>query len=154
MFEVREIKDDEKYRKFLNSCPLATLQQSFVWADFQSKVPGRKESFALAVYDMKGKICLTALVSKLNLPWKKSYYYVQRGPLFDHEMPNLEDAFKALLDILKEFDTRLTKVEELVAEIAGRRYEYTGYVSFYMYYPKKLAENKYSGTYSFTIEVS
>ena len=73
-------------------------------------------------------------------------------------MNNQKEIYKFALEQLeylnKQRGDELTKVEELVAEIAGRRYEYTGYVSFYMYYPKKLAENKYSGTYSFTIEVS
>jgi peptidoglycan pentaglycine glycine transferase (the first glycine) len=96
MFQVCELVDSKKYRDFLASCPLATLQQSFAWADFQHKVPGRSTAFALAVCDEKEELAVTAIVTKMHLPFKRSYYYIQRGPLVRSDLPEIETAVKLL----------------------------------------------------------
>ncbi|MDD4351942.1 MAG: peptidoglycan bridge formation glycyltransferase FemA/FemB family protein [Candidatus Gracilibacteria bacterium] len=102
MFRATELKDSKEYRDFLAACPLATLQQSFSWADFQGHVPGRDKSFALAVRDESEKLVLTALVNKISLPLGRAYYYIQRGPLFANNLKDHEQAARVLFSALQQ----------------------------------------------------
>lgn len=83
--EIIEVKDKEKWDRFIKQNPAGSLLQSWAWGEFQKSL-GRR-AWRLRVTESEGQEVLAqALVVKHNLPFKKSYLYCPRGPIFSRKV--------------------------------------------------------------------
>ena len=99
--KIIKIKEKHRgqYEDFVKSHPFCNIHQSYRWAEFQKKIPGREEAWILAVLSDKDEYLGSALVYKNQLPFNLCWLYCPRGPLIDFVD---EEVFKMLLNGIRE----------------------------------------------------
>ncbi|MBL7054037.1 peptidoglycan bridge formation glycyltransferase FemA/FemB family protein [Patescibacteria group bacterium] len=75
--------------------------QSWFWGDFQKKL--NRQVWRLAV-KQNDKIILAGLIIKYNLPFRRSYFYIPRGPVFPLKIDEL--ALKLFFNKIKQISSQ------------------------------------------------
>lgn len=79
-------EDQQKYDRFVEKHPLGSIHQLWEFGEFQITTHGRSKMWAIGLMDRE--IQSSALIIRQDLPFKKCWLYVVRGPLLNFSSTN------------------------------------------------------------------
>lgn len=90
-FKIIEIKNKERYNRFVKGIKHAEFLQSWQWGEFQEEAGNKVIRVGV---EENGSLRAVATLIKKNIALGKSYFFSPRGPVIDSELTTPNPSFK------------------------------------------------------------
>ncbi len=109
--------EEHLWENFLQTHPLANIQQTPAWGHFQETIPSRGK-YWIIVLEEYGKIIGGSLLYRLTLPKNYNWLYSPRGPLINYSEPQqIKTLLEAINPLAKEENAVFYRLDPYLKEL-------------------------------------